>query len=158
MEIVLEKTKMHVINALPTEEKKINRLIEPLAQWATSIHKTYDTLTECIDRARQYLELAKEDLEDRQEALQNRKQKMMQLETVALELGSASAMSREEDDVKQVEENCTHLEQKLQGLLRRQEALKPQVKPLLRHVGHQLVGGPSKAETGLKQREEDHIG
>ena len=32
-----------------------------------------------------------------------------------------------QDDVKQVEENCTHLEEKLQGLLRRQEALLPQV-------------------------------
>jgi hypothetical protein len=157
MEIVLEKTKMHVIAALPTEEKKIDRLISPLAEWASSVQKTYDTLTECIDRARQYLELAKEDLEDRQEALQNRKQKMMQLETVALELGSASAMGREEEDVKQVEENCTHLEEKLQALLRRQEALAPQVKPLLRHVGHQLVGGPSKAETGLIQREDDQI-
>ena len=32
-----------------------------------------------------------------------------------------------QEDVKQVEENCTHLEEKLQALLRRQEALAPQV-------------------------------
>lgn len=36
MEIILEKSKMHVIDALPTEEKKINRLIEPLAQWVSA--------------------------------------------------------------------------------------------------------------------------